>query len=114
MMANNKASKPASAKAMTKAAVTQEVAEATGLSKKQVGEVFAALTGVMTKQLGKKGPGVFNLFGLIKMKTQRKPPTKETQKPNPFKPGEMMTVKAKPASVRIRARALKTLNDAVS
>jgi nucleoid DNA-binding protein len=114
MMANNKASKPASPKAMTKAAVTQEVAEATGLSKKQVGEVFAALAATIEKQLGKKGPGVFNLLGLLKLKTKRMPATKERQGPSPFDKTKIVTFAAKPARTVVKARALKTLNEAVN
>src|SRR4051794_24494430 len=90
MMANNKASKPAS-KAMTKAAVIQEVATKSGRSKKEVAEVFTALAEVMQKQLGKKGPGVFNFLGLLKLKTRRMPATKERQGPSPFDKTKIVT-----------------------
>jgi nucleoid DNA-binding protein len=119
-MADNKA-KPKTAKAstggnkpMTKAAITQEVADATGLSKKQVQEVFGALTKVIEKQLGKKGPGVFNLLGLVKLKTKRKPATKERQGPSPFDKSKIITYKARPASTVVKARALRPLNDLVN
>ena len=46
-------------------------------------------------------------------KAKRVAATKPTTKANPFKPGEMMTVKAKPASTRIRIVALKAYKDAL-
>jgi hypothetical protein len=42
-----------------------------------------------------------------------KPATKATQKANPFKPGEMMTVKARPARTVIKVRPLKGLKEMV-
>jgi nucleoid DNA-binding protein len=49
-------------------------------------------------------------MGLMKMKTVIKPATKERQGKNPFT-GETITIKAKPASRKVRVRALKTLNN---
>jgi len=106
-MANN-----GKAKSMTKSAIYQEVATSTGLSKKQVGDVFEALTNLIKRQLGKKGPGIFTVPGLLKL----------TRKATPAKPARMginpqtrqpMQYKAKPASVTVRARALKALKDMV-
>jgi nucleoid DNA-binding protein len=107
------AEKPAgtSAKPMAKSALFKELATKTGLETKQVASVFAALDEVIHDQLGKKGPGLFVVPGLVKFKLVRKPPTKETVKPNPFKPGEMMTVAAKPASVKVKAVILKGLKE---
>lgn len=97
-------------KALTKSAVYQEIATKTNLTRKQVTEVFDALTEMIKKELSKKGPGQFTLPGLLKLKLVKKPATKEKVVDNPFKPGEKMTVKAKPARNQIKPRVLKTLS----
>src|SRR5690348_16515172 len=106
-MADNKTAKP---KSLTKSAVYQEVAGETGLSRKQVADVFDALTKLIKRELGKKGPGVFAIPGLLKLTLKRRPATKAHTKPDPFHPGQMMQVKAKPASNSVKARPLKALN----
>lgn len=100
-------------KAATKGEVYGQIAEKTGLSKKDVSAVFEAMGEMITKELGKKGPGLFVIPGLLKLKVVRKAATKEKQVPSPFKPGEMMTVKAKPARNVVKALPLKGLKDAV-
>ncbi len=110
-MADNKAA--GKAKKMTKTGIYQELSNVTNLSKKQVSDVFDALTAVIKKELGKKGPGEFTLPGLLKLKLVRKPATKAGKRPNPFKPGEMMDVKAKTAHNVVKARPLKTLAELV-
>lgn len=105
-MANDKA------KAMTKSAVLQELANTTGLKKSQVNEVYQALLDLITKQLGKKGPGVFTLPGLLKLKKVHKPATKERVGPHPITK-VMTTFKAKAARNVVKARPLKALNDSI-
>ena len=100
-------------KAATKSAIYQELSEKTGLSKKQVDSVFVALSDVIKNELGKKGPGVFTVPGLLKLKRITKPATKAGTRPNPFKPGEMMDVKAKPARNVVKAQPLKSLKELV-
>jgi hypothetical protein len=109
-MADNKKSNGAG-KPKNKSQTYTELAETTGLSRKQVTQFFEALGGLIQKELGKKGPGVFVIPGLLKLKRVVKPATKATMRPNPFKPGEMMEVKAKPATTRVKAQALKSLKD---
>jgi nucleoid DNA-binding protein len=109
-MAENNAAKP---KSMTKSAVYKELADKTSLSSKQVAMVFDELTKLIKRELGKKGPGVFTIPGLIKLTLKHTPATKAHTKPDPFHPGQMMQVKAKPASKKVRPRALKALNDVV-
>src|SRR3954453_19801628 len=99
------------AKPMPKTEVYKELAARAGLEPKQVAAVFAALEQLVTQQLGKKGPRLFAIPNLVKFKTVKKPATKAGKKPNPFKPGEMMEVKAKPASVKVKPVVLKTLKD---
>jgi hypothetical protein len=105
-MATNKAPK-----SRTKSETYQAIAAATGLSRKQVASVFDALIDLVGEEMGKKGPGVFTVPGLLKIKRIRKPATPAKTMPNPFKPGEMMTVKAKPARSVVKALALKNLKE---
>ena len=97
--------------APTKSQIVSAVAGATDLSKKQVGAVLDSLSGVMKKAL--KGPGVFTLPGVCKMRVVKKPATKAREGVNPFT-GEKMMIKAKPASKKVRIRALKNLNEMVA
>ncbi len=107
------AKKAAPAKPMTKAEVLAALAERTGLQKTEVSAFFTELESLLGEELGKKGPGSFNIPGLMKVVVQRKDATPETTKKNPFKPGEMMTVKAKPARNIVKIRPLKGLKDLV-
>ena len=99
-------------KAPTKTEILNNIAEATELNKKQVGEVLDALSGEIKKALGPRGAGMFSIPGLIKIE-KKKVPARPARKgvPNPFKPGELMDVAAKPASTKIKVRALKNLKD---
>src|SRR4051812_18412947 len=108
-----KAAAPAK-KAPSKSEVTNNIAEATGLSKKQVGTVLEALANEIKKSLSNKGPGVFAVPGLVKIE-KKKVPARPARKgvPNPFKPGELMNIAAKPASTKINVRALKSLKDMI-
>src|SRR5262245_55116678 len=102
----------ATAKAASKSEVVKTLSEGTGLSKKQVSAVLESLSDLIHGQLGKKGPGVFAIPGLVKLKVIHKPATKAATRPNPFKPGEMMEVKAKPARKVVKAQPLKEIGRA--
>ena len=108
-MADNNASK---AKAMTKSALYQEIADSAALTRKQVTEVFDALTKVVIRELGKKGPGMFTLPGLARMKLKRKPASKARKGKNPFT-GEEITIKAKPAHNVVKVYPVKTLKETI-
>ena len=99
---------PSSAR-RSRADVVRQVAQATDLKPGKVKEVFSTLTAIMAADLGKKGPGEFNFNGLMKLRTVDKPATKARKGRNPFT-GEEITIKAKPASRRVRVRALRGLN----
>jgi Bacterial DNA-binding protein len=95
-------------KSLTKAELYEAISKETGNTKAEVKAFFAALESVAVKQLGKKGPGVFAIPNVIKLTAVKKPATKGGEKkPNPFKPGEFLITKPKPASIKVRARALK-------
>ena len=59
--------------------------------------VFDAMSESIAKDLGKKGPGIFVVPGLLKLKVVDKPATKAKQGVNPFT-GQPMTIR--PASAR--------------
>jgi len=100
-------------KPMNKTELLSAVADKSGLSKKEVTSVMDALTDVIREQLSKKGPGSVALPGLAKISVLDKPAKAASTKANPFKPGEMMEVKAKPASRVVKVRPLKALKDMV-
>jgi len=99
-------------KSMTKSEVFATVAAETELSRKQVAAVFDALTGLIADNLGKKGPGIFTVPGLLKLKVVRKPATKERKGINPFT-GQETIFKAKPARNVVKALPLKNLKSMV-
>jgi nucleoid DNA-binding protein len=111
-MAKNKAAGN-SAKPLTKSETYQQLATATGLSRKQIAQVFEELGNIIKNQIGKKGPGVFAVPGLLKLKRISKPATKGGTRPDPFHPGQMMTVKPKPARNVVKAQPLKSLKEMV-
>ena len=108
-MAKSTAKKPP-----TKTEIYASIAEATGVAKKDVGAVFDALADEVSKAVSKKGAGQFTIPGLAKIVVQHKPaqPARKGV-PNPFKPGELMDVAAKPAKNVVKVRALKKLKDMV-
>lgn len=110
-MAAKKKKSSGGTRARTKSQILSEIAEGTGMTRKNVGEIFEALSTMIKKDL-KKGPGVFTLPGLIKLKVVHKPATKARKGTNPFTGQEMM-FKAKPAKNVVRARPLKALKDSV-
>jgi|AP12_2_1047962.scaffolds.fasta_scaffold13295_2 nucleoid DNA-binding protein len=93
----------------TRGDVVKQIAEATELKPGKVREVFETLTALMAADLGKKGCGEFNFNGLMKLKAVNKPATPARKGRNPFT-GEEIMIKAKPASRKVRVRALRTLN----
>ena len=98
-------------KPATKTEILNNIAEQTGLARKDVASVLEALNGEINNGVKKGGPGQFTIPGLCKIVVQRKPATKATTRPNPFKPGEMMEVSAKPARNVVKVRPLKNLKD---
>lgn len=115
-MAAKSAPKPpkltASDKPRGKSELYRVLGDHTGLARKQVAAVFETLGKVMATDLAKPKadkPKVFVVPGMMKVVATHKPATKATTKPNPFKPGEMMDVKAKPARTVIKVRPLKAL-----
>lgn len=98
----------------SKGAILGEIADKTELTKKQVGAVFDELGDLIQRHVKKGGAGQFVLPGMLKIKTVKKPARKARKGvPNPFRPGELMDVAAKPASTKVKVLPLKALKDMV-
>ena len=106
-MANNKSGK----KPTSKSEIYAYIAEKTNLKRKDVVGVFGALQELLERDL-KRGPGIFNLVGLMKVKLVHKPAVPARRGINPFTKEEVM-FKAKPARNVVKVQALKTLKDMV-
>lgn len=111
-MAKKSKKSAGSAKARTKSQIFGELAEDNELTRKQVASVFDTLSGMIKKDLGKRGPGIFTVPGLMKIKVVRKPATKARKGINPFT-GEPTVFKAKPARNVVKVQPLKGLKDMV-
>jgi nucleoid DNA-binding protein len=97
--------------AFTKAGLAAHLAEQTSLDPKAVKSVLAALETTILGAVHKKGVREFTLPGLLKIGVQAVPAKKKRFGKDPFT-GEERWFDAKPASVKIKARALKKLKDA--
>ena len=104
--------KAAPKRPLTKTELFANIAAATDVPKKQVVAVLEALAAEIKTSLSNKGAGVIAIPGLVKIEKKRIP-ARPAQKgvPNPFKPGELMDRPAKPASNKVKVRALKLLKE---
>jgi len=101
-------------KALTQTQVIAAISEDTELTRAEVKGVMESLEGIIRKQLGRNGPGTIGIAGLVKVTKVSKPARKARKGvPNPFKPGELMDVAAKPASKVVKVRPLKKLKEMV-
>lgn len=101
-------------KPLTKTELLNAISNETNLHRRDVNAVFTSLSSQISKSLGRRGAGAFTLPGLVKIE-KKKVPARKARKgvPNPFKPGELMDVAAKPATTKVKVRALKSLKDMV-
>ncbi|NOY40903.1 MAG: DNA-binding protein [Planctomycetes bacterium] len=99
-------------KPMTKSEILTALSESSGFSKKEVAGLFEDLATLIGKNVGKRGPGVFTIPGLAKIKVIRKPATKARPGINPFTKEETI-FKAKPARNVVKILPLKGLKDMV-
>lgn len=98
--------------AYTKSALYAHISEDTGLARKDVAKVFDSLGDVINGHVKSRGAGEFKVPGLLKIKVNKKPATKARKGvPNPFRPGELMDVSAKPARKVVKVLPLKALKD---
>ena len=109
------AAAPAAAKpiktAFNKSSLTAHIATQAAVEPKLVKAVLAALETSILMSVNKKGLGEFTLPGLLKVVVQNVPAKKKRMGKDPFTGVERMFA-AKPASVKIKTRALKKLKDA--
>ncbi len=97
----------------TKASLVAYLSERATVEPKDVKAVLAALEGTVLGAIHKKGVGEFTLSGLLKVTAQAVPAKKRRFGKDPFT-GEERWFPAKPASVRVKVRALKKLKDVVA
>jgi nucleoid DNA-binding protein len=97
--------------AFNKSSLATHVAEQSGVELKSVKSVLATLEAAMLASVHKKGLGEFTLPGLLKVVVHNVPAKKKRMGKDPFTGVERMFA-AKPASVKIKTRALKKLKDA--
>lgn len=103
---------PSKGKPRTKSEIYGTIADQVGISKKEVSAVFDVMQQMIAADL-KRGSGAFNIPGMMKVSVRRKPAVKAHTRPDPFNPGQMMNVKAKPARNVVKIRPLKALKDMV-
>ena len=97
--------------AFNKTTLVAHLAEQSGVEPKAARAVLAALETAILGSVHKKGSGEFTLPGVLKIGLQQVPAKKKRFGKDPFT-GEERWFPAKPASVKIKTRALKKLKDA--
>lgn len=117
--ARSAAAKPAAGplkpikESFNKSGLVNHLAASAGVEPKGVKAVLAALEGTMVASINRKGAGSFTLPGLLKVTAVAVPAKKARKGINPFTKEETV-FKAKPASVKLKVRALKKLKDAAA
>lgn len=94
-----------------KTTLVAHLAQQASVEPKVAKAVLAALESAILASVHKKGSGEFTLPGLLKIGLQQIPAKKKRFGKDPFT-GEERWFPAKPASVKIKTRALKKLKDA--
>ena len=94
-----------------KTTLVAHLVEQSGVEPKAAKALLAALESAILGSVHKKGSGEFTLPGLMKIGLQQVPAKKKRFGKDPFT-GEERWFPAKPASVKIKTRALKKLKDA--
>ncbi|SAK48778.1 DNA-binding protein [Caballeronia pedi] len=97
----------------TKASLVTHVAAQAGVEPKQAKAVLAALEDTILGAVNKKGLGEFTLSGLLKINAQKVEAKKRRFGKDPFT-GQERWFDAKPATVKLKVRALKKLKDAAA
>jgi len=99
--------------ALSKSGLVAHIAESTGVAAKDVRAVLAALEGAVHGSVHKKGAGSFTLPGMLKISAVSVPAKPKRKGINPFTKEEQWFA-AKPASTKLKIRALKKLKDAAA
>ena len=99
---------------LTKSALLNLIAEENGITRKQAADILCTLECAMLGSIHPNGAGVFQFPGLFKVSLRKVPARKAgTLIRNPAT-GEMMKAAAKPASVRVKIRALSKMKAAAT
>jgi hypothetical protein len=99
---------------LTKSALINQLAEQNDIPRKTAAAVYASLEGLFLGSVHPRGVGEFSLPGLLKVSLRKVPARKAgTLVRNPSN-GEMIKAAAKPASIRVKIRALSKLKTAAS
>ena len=97
----------------TKSQIITAIAEETNLSKKDVQAVLLSVKSLASRHLIKNGSGEFTVPEIgVKLRRVDKPARPAGKARNPFT-GEMVDVEARPASLSVRATAMKAIKDVV-
>ena len=99
--------------AFNKTSLVSHLAEVAAVEAKAVKAVLASLEATILASVNKKGLGSFTLPGLLKVNVINVPAKKKRTGIDPFTKQERVFA-AKPASVKIKTRALKKLKDAAA
>jgi len=116
-VATKAAAKPAAPKqikaVLSKSGLVAYLADATAVAAKDVRAVLGALEGAIHSSIGKKGAGMFVLPGLLKISAVKVAAKPKRKGINPFT-GQETVFAAKPATVKVKVRAMKKLKDAAT
>jgi nucleoid DNA-binding protein len=98
---------------LSKSALIAFLAEHSGVERKGVKAVLETLEATITASLHKNGARTFTLPGVLKATAQAVPAKPKRKGKDPFT-GEERVFAAKPASVKVKIRALKKLKRAAA
>jgi nucleoid DNA-binding protein len=98
---------------LSKSALISHLATQSGVEPKGVKAVLGALEGTIAAALHKNGVRIFTLPGVLKATAVAVPAKPKRKGKDPFT-GEERMFAAKPASVKVKIRALKKLKNAAS
>ena len=99
--------------ALSKSALVAQIASHSGVEPKSVKAVLASLEATIVASLHKNGARLFTLPGVLKATAQAVPAKPKRKGRDPFT-GEERMFAAKPASVKVKIRALKKLKRAAA
>ena len=99
--------------AFSKSSLVAHIAQESGVAPKDVRAVLASLEGAVHGSVHKKGAGSFTLPGMLKISAVNVPAKPKRKGINPFTKEEQWFA-AKPASTKLKIRALKKLKDAAA
>lgn len=108
-----KSAKTTECKPRTKTQIVSDISNETGLTRKEVGSVFESMSKLIKKDLGNRGPGVFTVPGLMKVKKKMVP--RRPARKNVWLPllNEFRDIPAKPARKTVKVTPLKALKEMV-